>query len=202
MEGTKIRLSPEELELVSRTDWILTKNAILLKAKALLEEVSVNQRMLMQSQQHSLPPEAFHPSAKISKGENYKGLPYLVLDQPRHFSQHDIFAIRTMFWWGNFFSVTLHVAGRWREHYFEKLHRSFPQLKEDFFIGCNEDPWEHHFDKDNYVKIDSLENNAFQSLLNERNFVKIAAKTAISNWETADKDLLKFFGRLLQVLTA
>jgi hypothetical protein len=32
-----------------------------------------------------------------------------------------VFAIRTMFWWGNFFSVTLHMKGNYREHFQEKL---------------------------------------------------------------------------------
>ena len=48
---------------------------------------------------------------KIAKGENYLQLPYVLLDYPRCFDKENIFAIRTMFWWGNFFSITLHLSG-------------------------------------------------------------------------------------------
>ena len=202
MEGAKIRLSQEELELVSRTDWILTKNRILLKAKSLLEAIAAHQHSLLQSFQHVLPPEAFRPPAKISKGENYRGLPYLVLDQPRSFHREDVLAIRTMFWWGNFFSVTLHLSGHWKEQYHHQLQQSFKSLRGDFYIGCNDDPWEHHFDGDNYKKLAILDADEFGDHLRKRNFVKLSAKTAIDNWETADKDLMEFFGRLLRVLAA
>lgn len=202
MEGAKIRLSQEELELVSRTDWILTKNRILLKAKSLLESIAADQHSLLLTFQHALPPEALNPPAKISKGENYRGLPYLVLDQPRSFHREDVLAIRTMFWWGNFFSITLHLSGHWKDRYLPGLQQSFTLLQDEFYIGCNDDPWEHHFDGDNYKKLETLDGAEFGDLLGKRKFVKLAAKTAISNWETADKDLMEFFGRLLRLLTA
>ena len=41
-----------------------------------------------------LPAEMLFHSPKISKGENYKGLPYVMLDYPRCFGKTDIFAIR------------------------------------------------------------------------------------------------------------
>jgi hypothetical protein len=50
-------------------------------------------------------------NGKISRGENYQLLPYIILDYPSYFSRNNIFAVRTMFWWGNFFSITLHLSG-------------------------------------------------------------------------------------------
>ena len=50
-------------------------------------------------------------SGKISRGENYRGLPYLILDYPAYFSQKDIFAFRTMFWWGHFFQCRTTSTG-------------------------------------------------------------------------------------------
>ncbi len=39
-----------------------------------------------------------------------------MLDYPRAFGRDSIFACRTFFWWGRFFSLTLHLAGRsWNE---------------------------------------------------------------------------------------
>ena len=36
MDKAKIRLSPEEMELVTNADWILTKKAIIAKSKAII----------------------------------------------------------------------------------------------------------------------------------------------------------------------
>ena len=66
-------------------------------------------------------------SAKISKGENM-GLPWVMLDYPRLFGQEDVLAIRTMFWWGHCFSVTLHLKGRYYGAY-------LPLLRERGGIG-------------------------------------------------------------------
>ena len=92
---------------------------------------------------------------KISKGENYKGLPYLVLDYPRYFGKDDHFAIRSMFWWGNFFSITLHLSGIYKKMYENKIEASFTLLKEEsFFIGISDDQWEHHFETSNYLPLE------------------------------------------------
>ena len=113
MDIAKIRLSPEEEALVATTDWILTKNNVLQKIKQLLLALQSRQQDLLLPF-NSLPEEVLKSSPKISRGENYKGLPWLVLDYPRYFNKADVFAIRTLFWWGNFFSITLHLSGSYK----------------------------------------------------------------------------------------
>src|SRR5262245_60824558 len=108
-EQTKIHLLPAEMELVSSPEIILTKNAILQKIKLFFEGLQVKQSEILKDYSAQLPEDILKISPKISKGENYKGLPWLVLDNPRFFQHKNIFAIRTMFWWGNFFSITLHL---------------------------------------------------------------------------------------------
>ena len=52
---------------------------------------------------------------------------------PAVFSKENIFAIRTMFWWGNFFSISLHVSGKYfkTEIDFSKLS-ALPERKRIF----------------------------------------------------------------------
>src|SRR3989337_3789488 len=128
MDTAKIRLSPEEAALVIRADWILTKNSIIQKTKQLLASLQTEQQHLLLSSSSLFPEEIINSSPKISKGENYKGLPYLVLDYPRYFNKEDAFAIRILFWWGNFFSGTLHLSGIYKKKYEEKIIRSFESL--------------------------------------------------------------------------
>src|SRR5689334_2264068 len=119
MQQTKIQLLPAEMELIASPDIILTKNAILQKIKLFLERLQVKQMDILKDHSPRLPAEVLKISPKISRGENYKGLPWLVLDNPRFFQHNNIFAIRTMFWWGNFFSITLHLSGNNKTNHLE-----------------------------------------------------------------------------------
>ena len=101
MEVSKIHLSPTEIELMQNAEIILTKNRVLQKMKSLLEEVQHKQTDFVRL--NNLKEDIFKVSPKISKGENYLGLPYLILDYPRQTFENNFFFIRTMFWWDNFF---------------------------------------------------------------------------------------------------
>ena len=120
MDKAKIRLSQKEAELIINAEFILTKNAILEKVKQLLSGLQEKQQEFMNHHQLFFENDKSMLSPKISKGENYKGLPYLILDYPRIFSASDIFAVRTMFWWGHSFSTTLHLAGNYKKRFEEK----------------------------------------------------------------------------------
>src|SRR4051812_7539492 len=109
-DATKITLSDKELSLVKNVEWILTKQMIIQKVYDLFAGgVETIRSAVINS--HSLPDNVRLSVPKIYKGENYLQLPYVIMDYPRCFDKEDIFAIRTMFWWGNFFSITLHLSG-------------------------------------------------------------------------------------------
>jgi len=75
---------------------------------------------------------------RISKGENYKGLPWVVLDYPRCFGRDDVLAVRTLFWWGHYFSVTLHLKGSYKEMFLPVIRDHLPLLgAAGFFIGVS-----------------------------------------------------------------
>ena len=201
MDRTKIRLSPEEIALITRPDWILTKNSVIQKTKQLLAALQTEQQQLLTSCASLLPEEILTSSPKISKGENYKGLPYLVLDYPRYFTREDAFTIRTFFWWGNFFSVTLHLSGIYKSKYTEKIISSFESLKKKEVSVCiNEDQWEHHFETDNYVPIHTLTVPGFEEIISKRIFIKLSKKIPLQQWDDAEKSLLKIFSQLIKTL--
>jgi hypothetical protein len=202
MDPAKIRLSPKEQELVVDAGLILTKNAIMRKAWLLLEQLQEAQRSLLLQYATLLPAEAIKTSAKISRGENYMGLPYLILDQPRHFNREHVLSIRTMFWWGHFFSTTLHLSGQFKDQYGVYLPDAFGILgSRDYFICINDDEWEHHFGFDNYREISSMSRDIFIQHACGRSFTKIAKKIPLEQWDSAPELLLGQFHFLLQLLT-
>jgi hypothetical protein len=202
MNLAKIRLSPTEMDMVNNADLILTKNAILKKVNQLLGQLQSKQQEYVSLYAKGLPQKISVSSPKISKGENYKGLPYLILDYPRLFEHENIFAIRTMFWWGNFFSVTLHLSGVYKKDMEEKLIASYNDIKEKGYYCCkNEDPWEHHFEELNYVSVREINKNDFEKIVHEKIFVKLAKKIPLQNWDDAESLLAGCFKDIMEWLT-
>lgn len=188
MQETKVQFSATEMELMCNSEIILTKNKVVEKVKTLLEQLQneINDDVKNKSGLFSSDVFSIHP--KISKGENYLGLPYLILDYPRFFKQQDSIAIRTMFWWGNFFSVTLHLSGVYKLQYVSKIIAAFNTLsKEDYSIGINSDPWLHHFDANNYKQISLLGKNVFEEECKKLSHLKISKKFSLNENHLAEK---------------
>src|ERR1700743_243634 len=129
----KIRLSAEKLRLVGDPGWILTKNSIVRKVVEMFGELSGEWREVYL---HDGDP-------KISRGEQYKGLPWGMLDYPRVFGKEDVLAVRTMFWWGHCFSLTLHLKGKYLRMYAPVILSRREDLEAaGFGPGMGEDEWE------------------------------------------------------------
>ena len=199
MNQAKVQFSSSEMELMRNSEIILTKNKVLGKVKTLLEELQNNLTENNQYHSETLSTEFFSIHPKISKGENCLGLPYLILDYPRLFKQQDIFATRTMFWWGNFYSTTLHLSGEYKLKYLRKIQSAQNLLsRENFSIGINEDPWLHDFTHDNYRLISSLNEEEFKNLCEEQQHLKIA-KTIALNDDNVNQKLMENWQLLAKI---
>lgn len=197
----KIRLSTLEMDLVKNSDWILTKNGILQKAMNLLGELQSGQQHTLSAYAHVLPTEVTAIAPKISKGENYKGLPWLVLDYPRCFKKGNHFAVRTMFWWGHFFSITLHLSGIYKQKYLGSIERSFGWLQdEQYFICTGAEEWEHHFEAGNYDPLPGMLPETFTGHLHNKAFLKLAKNYPLEIWDDAGEILLDSYSGLIALL--
>ncbi|MDB5199728.1 MAG: hypothetical protein JWO92_1691 [Chitinophagaceae bacterium] len=197
---TKIQLSPQEMELVKNTNWILSKHVITKKVYDMFGEISVLLKSETESYNYLFPENMQYQSGKISKGENYQLLPYVILDYPAFFWKDRIFAVRTMFWWGNFFSVTLHLSGDYKQKFINNSHALFSFLqKNNFFVCINENEWQHHFEKDNYIPSSTITLQQFETI-NEKNFFKISKKIPLAEWQHANQFIINSFREIMQLL--
>ncbi len=197
MEVSKIQLSDAESEMMQNADLILTKNRVLQKMSGLLEQVQERQQDFIQANEWR-DKEIFRTLPKISRGENYLGLPWLILDYPRVSGSQGVFFIRTMFWWGRFFSSTLHVSGFYKDQISPGIIASFSRLT-GYAIGINADQWVHHFGDDNYKPIASLTANAFETICLEQEHIKIARCFPLEHWDEAVSVLFDRWKELLEV---
>lgn len=184
MSPAKIRLSAQELELVTNADLILTKNRIMEKALELLGQVQQRQEVYLKNYAGKLPEEVMRSTPKISRGEQLQGLPYLVLDYPRLFTQDHFFAIRSLFWWGKFFSITLHLSGRYQVLFREAIIAAYPHWSEkDWHLASDGDPWQHDFANNYYQPITILEPAQMHQYLSGP-FLKLVLYWPLTEWES------------------
>jgi hypothetical protein len=198
-EAAKIQLSKREMELVNNTEWIFTKQLILKKVYQILGNLHHHFKKVVIREKESLPAIWQKPGGKISKGENYRGLPYAILDYPASFSKENILAVRTMFWWGNFFSVSLHISGKWLDK-MSNFDEGILFLREKkFWISVHNDQWEHHFEEDNFVEISELSEDEIAKL-RSKFFLKIAKKTALTEWNSTFEFLENGFEEIIRFI--
>ena len=196
MEVSKIHLSSTEMELMQDAGIILTKNRILEKMKVLLEEVQ--EKLIEFVKKNNLTDEVFKVSSKISRGENYLGLPYFVLDYPRYSSEKNFFFIRSMFWWGNFFSCTLHIAGDSKEKFVGQIKNAHSRLQ-NCYISTSEDQWVHHLEQSDYRKINSMDKKQFNECCDNFSHIKIAGRHPLTDWEKIPSELFENWKLFLSV---
>ncbi len=122
-----------------------------------------------------------------------------MLDYPALFQKENVFAIRTMFWWGNFFSITLHISGQAR---LEKMNLKnvLTHLREkNFFVCINDNEWQHTFESNNYVSINDLGQKDYEQIFS-KNFFKISKKIEVTKWNEAFGFLEKSFRELTELI--
>jgi len=173
MSDYRIDLSKKEMSLMQNQDFLLSKIEIGKKIEDLMG--MVEQKLYPSIQEYPWPEEVLSKSGKISKGENYRGLPYYMLDFPRRFSKEGTFAFRTMFWWGNFFSATLHLSGKYLERRRQVLLANLENIRSSqAYICVNNTPWEYHYGSDNYQSATQFDSPQLQSLFTTNSFLKIS----------------------------
>ncbi len=200
MNGAKIQLSKEELQLVQNAEWVLTKNKIIQKVYVLFGNLS--EEMKNQLQTINLPIEILQTTPKIARGEFYKNLPYVMLDYPRLFNTENIFAIRTFFWWGNYFSITIHLKGIYKDMFINKIKTNISLLiKNNFYICINKDEWQHEVDdNNNYLPLSLINENDINKIFAQQNFLKFSAKINFDKWDETEIILGKLFAVLLLLI--
>jgi hypothetical protein len=187
-----IALSDYEKQLLSDAEVMHTKNRIINKVVELFRHVyEFYQPIAEQYLPSSLP----QLNGKISKGEKYEGLPYVVLDYPRVFRKDNIFAVRTLFWWGNDMSITLHISGNYLQDYAALLSSNIAGGKfSGWFIQTSGDPWQHAV-RHPFEPVDANKDYQLASVP----FMKLAKKIPLQEWDVSDKIFVENFSSLLHM---
>jgi hypothetical protein len=173
MPDPDLIFSPQQFNNLKDRQFLLSKIEIGKKIEALFGKIEVSLHAIIP--EHTWPTGVLVRSGKLSKGENYRGLPYYMLDYPRKFEKDNVFAFRTMFWWGNHFSATLHVSGDHLQQNRSGLISSVDEMQaSEAYICINDTPWEYHFNQENYLPADRFTSQQLEMLFATKPFVKVS----------------------------
>ncbi len=196
---SNVKLSAAELALACNADVLLTKNSIINKVYELFGQLSEVYSNKIEA--FDIAGEVKKNSPKISKGENYQGLPWVMLDYPRCFSGNNIFSIRTMFWWGNHFSFFVLLKGAYLP---ANIARRIIEITGtvDWYLCTSTDPWQHHFEEDNMVPVKQLTQPEAADIITQNGFLKLGTKIPIERWESVENFMEENFIKMIHLLNA
>ena len=173
-------LQPKELALIQTDEFFKLKQSA--TEKIMVELAALKDKVAATSLHQNIiyPEKTDTELGKISKGENYKGLPYLILDYPRLFSQEGVLAFRTMFWWANGFYFTFHVSGIYLEQYKQAFDEAFELWqKQDIFYYKYDEEWKHEVQSPYYFPIEDIPKTELMKLISQQGYLKLARKLSL-----------------------
>jgi hypothetical protein len=197
MENAKVHLSAEEQELVQDANVILTKNVVIEKAKCLLVNVSERAQSCFNGHDHL--PQILPP--RITRGENYKGLPWVAMDYPRCFEKQGVFAVRNIFWWGHAFTCTWHCSGIYKQQVLDVLLKRHTAIaRYNWLLYTGNDEWAHE-QGDNHREVASITGTEFEQALKQHDFFKLCKYLPLSRWNEAVAFYDTCFEELIDITT-
>ncbi len=173
-----------EMQIMHNSNFLLTKHKVMQKMMEMFGQFSLALKDSPIHQYFPFPVGTDNNTGKTSKGDNYKGLPYLILDFPKKFDKTHIFTFRTMFWWANHFSFTVHLSGRYQEIYAPILQKNIAHLyKQGVYVGVGESAWQYHLAADNYLPLNHTNKFAVKEHLQNHHFIKLTRQLPVKSYE-------------------
>lgn len=201
-KDTNFSLNSEELSFLSDTSFFSRKKLVTGKITEIFGALEVEYEGVALKYAAAVPDALFNRRGKISRGENYKGLPYIILDYPATFQKKGVFAFRTLMWWGHEFSFTFHLSGNYFDQYFEQLFSSLNEFENGTRICINTAQWEHHQQPDNYIELKTFlqSNENKPEFFTAKRFLKLSKVIPFTEHALLSQKGTCFLEKILSVL--
>lgn len=201
VQVTKLDFSQEEIDALKNSHFFTVKKELTHKIIEIFGKLEAELKAEIQNFDLSDIEGINIKSGKIFRGENYQNLPYIVLDYPRLFNSKSVFAFRSMLWWGNEFSFTLHLQGVAWEQRKNNLIANLENLRDKgLYICVNDTPWQYHFGTDNYIEIEKFLDDGRRGGLHEKTFIKLSSRLPLEDYRQCISFSLDTIKILLKIL--
>ncbi len=192
--------SQQDFDLLGDKDFLLKKKELTSRIVKKLKSVQSRISETLSESNFQYPEGIKLKSGKISKGENYKGLPYFVLDFPALYTKNDVFAFRILIWWGNAIIYSLHLQGSILEKY-RNILINYQNELDGFYLCVGDSPWEYDFIEGNYQPIDQIDPDIFNSTVLGHPFLKIAKNADFTDLNRLELDANEHLLAFLRTLS-
>jgi hypothetical protein len=189
MRKSTNKLTKHELNFARDKTYPLVKHDIVQKINNQFQELG--QKLVQQLSGHELVSIA---EFKITRGENFQLMPYMVLDFPKINGKEFSITCRTLFWWGHYFSCNLVIQTRLLD--VEQTASSLVKMKKVRILR-GENLWEHDIKNADYVKIHTLTQQEIIQLLEEQTYLKLAVGIDIEKAETLLTEAPRYYAEWL-----
>ncbi|MCF8254088.1 MAG: hypothetical protein K9H61_09375 [Bacteroidia bacterium] len=171
-------LNNDEFNFIQDTHYpILKRNAI--------EKIKAQLFLLGEEMNQKFDQKGF----KISLGENYLEMPYVVLDYPKISGNDFPFLFRTFFWWGHPISYQILVQ---TEPYKKLIEAWLTQKEEGVFVWVGENLWDNNWQGNGFVGLNQLNEVQKEMVLN-RNWFKLVGTKIIKKPDNLFNEAIGFY---------
>ncbi|MFN0274532.1 MAG: hypothetical protein ACKVPJ_02205 [Chitinophagales bacterium] len=190
--------SDDEISLLFNKEIFYTKRSATEKLYLLFSEIIAVIKDTPIHKSFLFPDGTDFSTGKISKGENYKGSPYVMLDFPKLFSKDSIFAFRAMFWFGHGFVFSIVVAG----NALKPLQKKFLKNKNglhhhNIYFSIFNHAWQHEIHKDANILVEEISTQEMEHHINKNHFIKLSSTSLEVQKEKLKNDVLKNYELML-----
>jgi hypothetical protein len=168
------RLTGHERQLLQDTTFFPAKAAIAEKVKHWLTELRDELRLELESTTLLAPAGLDCRQGQLVKGEHLLDFPYHYLDFPKYFSQGEMFAYRTLVWWGHHVVFALILQGSNLARYKANLLTAYDQLADrELSLLLTDTPWEWRRGEDYLLPLQRANHDVVKAALAKRPFLKL-----------------------------
>jgi hypothetical protein len=183
MRKSANKLTKHECNYASSTTYPQIKHEVMQKTNVLLN--SLGQKLGQLEVLHPLPLNANY---KISKGENYQLMPYMVLDYPQLKDKAFKMVLRTMFWWGHHFSCQLIMQTACIN--LDAVALNLAGLRKTSIL-TDSDIWNHDATSTNYTKLKHLNTEQVRQILEQQPYLKLISTHPIETFNNFEERAMK-----------
>ncbi len=176
--------SSEEIELLQNSEMFVLKRKIFEKLSQQAGCVIDSLKAANHKNGFKFPDYVNLTNGKISKGENYEQLPWMMIDFPFYFSKQKSFAFRTFIGWSKGVTCSLLLTGECLNHY-EGVLRNNLQMLNNMNVGFCEHPhpWVHNFDCNQQNFVEHLDSARVAAHISHHDYIKLSCFLPMSEIE-------------------
>jgi hypothetical protein len=166
----------------------------------LFENIRLALKDSAQHKQFLFPEGTDYTTGKIAQGENYLGYPWVMLDFPRGFKKNAMFAYRTMFWYGHYFSVSLLISGDHLSTLLPGLASKLRPAPDGLLFATHGDAWCHDLDASTFLPANQLSTAAIMEHGERHGYIKLSIKLDEPDMKKLSEQVVAHYEMLLQLL--